>query len=209
MSFLPGLLHAAAAEPHRIEKSGSPDGKLELWMKPEGEEASAAGLVEIRETKNGRTLDTFRWPGIGRRPSPLDPPFAVSWRSDDRFFALKFPTAEGWTGGEIYGRGAKGRWQQVKVPADEYTNVIKKLGNVTELGGKGCDRPQEWTKSGKLVLLFADRNLSYDQRDLEKEFLVTLKVSTKTHRPLRTAKVVSIKQRPKEETERDSQKENH
>ena len=205
--LLPGL-SAAEEQPYRIVKSLSPNGAIELWVKPEDREGeAAAGKVLIRQVKNGQTLGTFEWSGFGVKLVGPDPPFDVSWRGDGRYFAIGYEEARGWITGAIYGRAAQDQWLQVKMPADAYSAAIKKVSGVTELYGKGCERPVEWTRKGELVLEFVDRNLAYDHEYFEKQFLVTLKVSDWLGRPLKTAKIVSIKQRSREETQRELQRE--
>ena len=188
---------SANEQPYRVDKSRSPDGRIELWIKPTNGEGEAAGVAQIREVKTGQTLSTFDWTGFGVQLIAPDSPFAVLWRRDSRYFAIKFEETRGWTMGAIYGRGAKGQWVEVKMPSDEYTNAIKKMSGVSELYGKGGESPVEWARNGELVLEFVDRNLTYNHEDLEKEFLVTLKVADWIRRPLKTARIVSIKQRSK------------
>jgi hypothetical protein len=134
-----------------------------------------------------------------------DPPFEVFWRKDSRYFAIKYAEARGWVTGAIYGRDSKGRWIEVEIPKEDYVNAIKKMSGVSELLGKGCERPVAWTKKGELVLQFVDRNITYGQQDFEKEFRVTLSASNWLGQPLKTAKILSIMQRSEEETNRDLQ----
>jgi hypothetical protein len=194
----------ADEQPYLIDRSRSPDGKIELWVKPKSGEGIAAGVAEIRQVKTGKILGKFEWSGFGVRLAAPDPPFEVFWRNDSQYFAIRYEFARGWMTGGIYGRGIGSRWIEVKMPSDRYTNAIKKMSGVSELYGKGCDRPIEWTTNRELVLEFADRNLLYEP-ELEKEYLVTLKVEDWLGRPLRTAGIVSIKQKSKEEVEREYQ----
>lgn len=198
------LLSVASAHelPYRVGKSRSPDGQIELWIKAENGEGEAAGVAQIRQIKTGRTLSTFHWSGFGVQLIAPRPPFQVFWRRDGLFFAIKYEGTRGWSTGEIYGRNREGQWLKVEKPDKEYTNAIKKISGVTELYGKGCDSPVEWTRNGELVLEFLDRNLIYDHEDLEKEFMVTLKVEDRRGRPLKTAKIISINQKSKEGAER-------
>ena len=60
----------AQDEPLRIENSRSPDGSMELWIKPDPYtgEVACSSIAQIRELKSGRIVGTFHWAGFGERP---------------------------------------------------------------------------------------------------------------------------------------------
>lgn len=192
-------------QPFLVAKSRSPDGKIELWMKPIESEGMAAGTTQIREVNTGKITSTFDWSGFGVRLIAPDPPFEVFWRGDSRYFAITYEESRGWRTGAIYGRNGKGDWVQIKMPNNEYRSAIEKIGGITDFYGKGCDAPKQWLKNGNLQLLFVDRALSYDHEDLEKEFMVELKVAGVDGEPLNTAKIASIKLQSKADTEKELQ----
>ncbi len=190
--------------PLLITNSRSPNGKAELWIKPPKEdEGVASGTAQIREVKTGKIVGTFEWSGFGVRAD--SDAFIVLWRADCKFFAIKYEQSRGWRSGAIYGLHNGGRWAEVKLPDTEYDKAIKKLAGVSEFYGKGCDAPEKWLPNGDLMLIFADRNVVYDHEDLFKEFEVTLRVTDQKGQSLPVAKIVSIKQKSKKETERELQ----
>lgn len=189
--------------PFLIAHSRSPDGRIEIWIKPE--KGAAAGTAQIRAVKTQKISGTFDWSGFGVEvlSTNADPAFTVLWRHDSRYFAIKYEEARGWMTGAVYGRSRNGRWLEVQMPRDGYMNAIKKVSGVSELFGKGCDSPVEWLSNGDLNLEFADRNVIFDHEDLFKEYTVTLKVADEKGQPLKLAKIVSIKQKSKEEVEKE------
>jgi hypothetical protein len=195
----------AQGAPFLVKNSRSPDGRFELWIT--SDEEAVAGTAQIRDAKTEKIVGTFDWSGFGAElvPANPEPPFQVLWRRDSKFFAIKWEAERGWTTGAVYGRIRNGEWSEVKMPSDQYDAAIEKLGGVTQLYGKGCDAPQNWMKNGDLVLEFVDRNLCFDHEDLEREFLITLKVADWRGRPLPMSKIVSIKQKSEEEADRDLQ----
>ena len=193
----------AGEQSYRIANSRSPDGKIELWINPGADEGESVGTAQIRDVKTGRIMDTFDWSGFGGRLVAPDPPFVVLWNPGSDYFAIKYEITRGWMTGAIYGRNGKGRWMEVKMPDDEYASAIEKMSGVKELYGKGCDVPKQWLKNGNLELLFVDRSLLYEHEDLEKEFMVDLKVKDLMGHPLKSAKIVSIKLKSEAEAEKD------
>jgi len=73
---------AADDRPFAIENSRSPDGQIEIWMQPAGDEGMAAGIAQIRGVKSSAVSGTFAWSGFGVRAMP--DAFKVLWRSDSR-----------------------------------------------------------------------------------------------------------------------------
>jgi len=135
-----------------------------------------------------------------------EPPFDVLWRTDSKYFAIKWEETRGWMTGTVYGISKDGHWVEVKMPEDKYENAIKKIGGISNLYGKGCDSPVQWLPNGDLDLEFVDRNLVYEHEgDFEKEFVVSLRVEARNGNPLRMAKVVSIRQKSKDEVNKELQ----
>jgi hypothetical protein len=200
-----GLFFSAAAladDPALlIEKSRSPDGKIELWIVPE-DGGAAAGQVQIREVKTEETVGKFDWFGFGVKADSES--FNVFWRSDSRYFAIDWEVTRGWGTGAIYGRTKSGKWTEIKTPRDQYEDAIKRTAAINDFYGKGCDSPQRWTPEGYLELLFTDRNLFYPgMGDFQKEFAIKLEPSDKNGWPLATAKIISIRQKTEAEVEQD------
>ncbi len=194
----------AQDEPLLIKDSRSPDGKVEIWIKPPKEdEGVASGTVEIRQVQSQKVTGTFEWSGFGVHADSTA--FIVFWRPDSKYFAIKYEETRGWMTGNVYGVHKNGRWTEVTMPTDKYDNTIKKLAGVTDFYGKGCDVPEKWVSNGDLDLDFADRNIIYDHEDLFKEYTVTLRVEDQKEKPLPIAQIVSVKQKPKEETLRELQ----
>ena len=194
----------AQNQPLLIKDSRSPDGKLELWIKPPMEdEGEASGTVQIRQVQTQKLTGTFEWSGFGVHADSTA--FIVLWRSDSKYFAIKYEETRGWMTGNVYGVHKDGRWTEVKLPIEEYDKAIKKLAGVADFYGKGCDSPVQWLLNGDLTLEFVDRNLIYDHDDVEKEFVINLRVADQKKEPLPTAKLVSIKQKSYEETVRGYQ----
>jgi hypothetical protein len=177
--------------PFLIHKSRSPDGKIEIWMKPDGEEGVASGTAQIRLVKTQRILGTFEWGGFGVRADA--DAFQVMWRHDSKFFAIKWEEARGWMTGAVHAQTAGRRWAEVKLPKDAYVSAIKNLEHVPELYGKGCDAPERWLDNGQLVLEFCDRNIAYPAEDRVKMYEVSLRVSDWRDRPLPMAQITTIK----------------
>ena len=149
-------------------------------------------------------MGTFEWSGFGVHLAAPDPTFEVLWRSDSKYFAIKYEADRGWTTGTIYGRNDKGDWTELKLPDDEIDAAVKKMGGVKELHGKGCESPRQWLNNGDLELLIRGQKPHLRQtRIWEKEFMVDLKVTGWLGHTLKTAKIVSIKLKSKEETEKD------
>lgn len=200
---------AAVAQdaPFMVANSRSPDGKTEIWIEPIRSEGIAMGTAQIRSVKSQKILSTFEWSGFGDHLSSdnPDPAFTVFWRPDCKFFAIKYEETRGWMTGQIFGVHKNGQWTEVGLPKDDYDDAIKKLAGVSEFYGKGCDVPERWLSNGDLNLDFADRNIIYDHEDMFKEYTVTLGVADQKGQPLLMAKIVSVKQKPEAETERELQ----
>jgi len=202
-SLLVLLISSAALAENQsipIDSSLSPDGRIELWIQPGTDEGISSGAAQIREVKTGKLLGKFAWSGFGVKAGATS--FEVIWRPDSRFFAIKWEENRGWMTGAVYGRLNNGQWVEVKRPSEDYIKDIVKKCGVSGLYGKGCDVPSKWLPNGDLVFIFADRNLIYDHEDLEKEFMVALRVVDQKSQPLKMAKIISIKLISREETER-------
>ena len=194
--------------PFLIKDSRSPNGRIEIWIKPVNpNEGMAAGTAQIRDVKTQNILSPFEWSGFGVRllSTDPDPAFTVLWRPDSKYFAIKYEEGRGWVTSAIYGLGGNGQWTEVKLPSDEYVNRIKKMSGVSELRGKGCERPKEWLSNGDLNLEFIDMGIEYGQEDV-KAFVVTLRVEDQKRQPLGIAQIVSTKQESHEEAEREVHK---
>ena len=198
------IIHAVCQEaPVVIADSRSPNGRMELWIVPEKNEGIAVGTAEIRDVKIGRTLGTFDWSGFGTEADKTA--FKVLWRPDSKFFAISWEETRGWMTGTVFGISRNGKWNEIGLPKDEYTKAIMKLGGVSDLYGKGCETPLDWLANGDLELEFMDRNLAYDHEDLEKEFIVELRVASRKDTPLSSGTIVSIRQKTKEQVEQELQ----
>ena len=197
------LAFATDDKPYFIVNSQSPDGKFELWVLPIHSPGEASGTVQVRLVKDNRIVSSFDWSGFGVQLTAPEPPFEVLWRKDSKYFAIKYEETRGWVTGAIYGRFDKSHWVEVQMPRDDYDAAVEKLGNVSDFYGKGCDSPTGWNANGALELLFVDRNLFYDHKDMEKEFVVTLKVADEKGQPVKTAKVISVREKTEEEVEKD------
>ena len=186
----------------RIDNSRSPDGRLELWIKPIEGQGEAAGTAQIRLVKSGRILSTFDWSGFGEEADSKA--FKVIWRGDSYLFAISYELSRGYMSGAIYGRTRRDHWMEVKLPADDYVNRIKKISGVYELkSGKGWQTPKNWLPNGDLELEFGSEDIFFKYVDAMKDFVVTLKVADEKGQPLSTAKVVSITEKTEEEVEKD------
>jgi hypothetical protein len=166
---------------------------MEIWIKPDNnDESEAAGTAQIRTVKTQKIIGTFDWSGFGVKVVAPEPPFTVLWRPDNRYFAIGWEKTRGWVTGAIYGKNKAGKWEEVKLPSDEYDAAIKKMAGIADLYGKGCEKPKEWLQNGDLVLQFFDRNLGFHDGDSEQEYLITLQIEDTKGQPLRIARIASI-----------------
>jgi len=197
-TFLASTTAAAQDEPLLIANSRSPDGKLEIWIKPVPPgQGYASGTAQIRSVATGKTLDNFEWSGFGE--SPDSKAFTVLWRPDCRYFVITWEISRGYVTSTVYGIRTDKRWTEVKLPSDDYVSAIKKMSGLSDLpSGKGHETPERWLPDGRLALEFGSRNIFYDgDGDLEKAFEVILQVNSPANEPLPIARIVSIKLKPR------------
>jgi hypothetical protein len=174
---------------------------MEIWIKPDSEDVGeAAGMAQIRLVKTQKILGTFEWSGFGVHADALA--FTVLWRPDCRCFAISWEINRGYMTGAIYAASAGGIWSEVKLPSDEYVDKIKRMSGVSELrSGKGHDTPEKWLPSGELMMEFGSQDIWYsDDGNPEKLFTIVLSVMDDKNRPFRTAKILSIKLKPRQST---------
>jgi len=198
-----GLFMTPAAEaqdePLLISNSRSPNGKLEIWIKPVPlGQGYASGTSQIRSVATGKTLDTFEWSGFGE--SPDSKAFTVLWRPDCKFFAITWEISRGYVTSAVYGFDRNRGWTETKLPRDDYVGVIRKMNPPPPeaASGNGHETAEKWLPDGTLALEFGSREILYDDDgNPEKEYVVILQVQGKALQPLPTARVRSIKLEPR------------